>query len=108
MLTPQLDGCAIVSKVNTDGSAAFSHYNHSAGGQTLGAMSMASTALNEHGGDSELVTKETYRSLGKGANELYVSMTVVGFRLNGTWEFWGQVLETKASGLQMRQVRRLG
>jgi len=108
MLTPELTGCAVVCRVNPDGSAQFSHYNLADEGanQTLDRATMNAIAEAEYGGGQNVFAKEDYRALGKRSQN--VRVTVVGQRAPGGWQFWGQIREDKASGQQLRQVRRLG
>lgn len=108
MLTPELTGCAVVCRANADGSATFSHYNlmDEGANQTLDRATMNAIAQAEYGGGQAVFAKEDYRALGKRTQN--VRVTVVAQRRLGTWEFWGQIREDKASGQQLRQVRRLG
>lgn len=108
MLTPQLDGCTIAVKLGDDGNTNFSHYNYGHGGETMDKATMVSVALNQHGGGVNTFSKEDYRAMAKGPSPIGVSVTVLGYRKNGVWGFWGQVLENKASGMQIREVRKLG
>ena len=108
MFTPQLTGCTVVCKTNADGSAQFSHYNYRSvldATQVDDDANMVQRAQNDYGGGQSTLTKGDYRAVSKHGGNLTV--TVVGVRKNGRWEFWAQYLEDKASGLQIRDVRKL-
>lgn len=105
MLTPELTGCAVVARTNPDGSADFSHYNLVDGAATLSQPDMEAIAQAQYGGGQSVLTKETYRR--GNVNAFDLKCNVVGFRRNGSWEFWCQFQESKNSGLQLREVRRL-
>lgn len=105
MLTPELTGCAVICRRNADGSAQFSHYNITEGAGTVDRATMAAIAHAEYGAGETVFAKEDYRALGLHSEA--VRVTVVGIRRPTGWEFWGQIREDKASGQQLREVRRL-
>jgi len=110
MLTAQLTGCTVVAKVNDDGSADFSHYNLKVGANTLDEADMNAIAEAHFGGGQSTMTKETIRGVGKHSQA--VTANVVGVRKQGRWEFYVQMVESKAVGSsgttwQIREVRKL-
>lgn len=107
MLTPELTGCTVVCAVGDD-SARFSHYNltKEGGKETLDMADMKAVAAATYAGSHSTLSKEEYRSEGKHSER--VKVTVLGVRgTDGRWSFWGQFREDKASGQQIRLVRRL-
>lgn len=114
MLTQDLSGCTIVSSAAPSGPASFSHYNllqpadpaRPAGPRhTLGAEAMRSYAAGQHSGPHSVVTKEDYYDKAKrgGAGRA----TAVGWRRDGTWEFWVQYVEEHDGVVRIREVSRM-
>lgn len=105
MLTAQLTGCTVVCRPNPDGSADFSHYNLVIGGNTLQRDDMEAIAAAHYGGGHSTFTKEEMRDVG--VHSPATMANVVGWRRNGAWEFWAQIVESKGVQTQIREVRRL-
>ena len=110
MLTLTLTGCSVVCSPNSDGTTAavFSHYNlmNQGAGHTLDKATMEAIAAAAYGNrEHRVLTKEQYDAKAKHTGRCEV--TVVGHRRNGRWEFWAQYLEDKASGWQIRSVRKI-
>lgn len=108
MLTPELTGCTVVCAVAPNGSAQFSHYNLTKAGtaETLDMAGMQLHAAQTYGPGHTTLSKEEYRAEGKHSD--VVKVTVIGVRDTGNrWSFWAQFRESKASGQQIRLVRKL-